>query len=46
VFEFHGRTSPAVEAPSAAGALLTKLADRRRWRLKLGELRRSVRRSS
>jgi quercetin dioxygenase-like cupin family protein len=44
VFEFHGRTSAVVDAPSAAGALLTKLTDRRRWRLKLAELRRSVRR--
>jgi quercetin dioxygenase-like cupin family protein len=43
VFEFHGHTPPGVDAPSAAGALLTKLTDRRRWSLKLGELRRRVR---
>jgi len=44
VFEFHGASSLAPDAPGTARALLAKLTDRRRWELKLGEIRRAVRR--
>jgi uncharacterized cupin superfamily protein len=44
VFEFHGATSLVRDAPSPARALLAKLTDRRRWELKLGEIRRAIRR--
>ena len=40
VFEFHGRTSLATGAPSAAEALLAKLRDPRRWKRKLKKLLR------
>lgn len=40
VFEFHGRTALVRDAPSAAGALFTKLSDPRRWKRKLKRLLR------